>query len=152
MPVAFLRALQAQFALVLTLVQIIEAEEGKEETKRAVGVGIEELELVHGEPHVWIGLEVGGGFQGFGFGDIQLAGAQRGIGGFEARFDLIPGEGSLGEGRPHGTGYNQGPSDVRDMETGSHQTFLIASNLQDVAVARDEGVQHGRKKNREQQA
>ena len=53
--------------------------------------------------------------------DIQLSGTQGGIGVFEAGFDLIPGEGSLGEGRQGSTCHGQD----RDNEASSHRAFLI---------------------------
>ena len=117
----FLRAFEAQFALVPALVQIVEGDEGQQESKGTVRVAVEELELIHAERHVGIGPEEGGDFRGFGFGDIQLAGAQGGIGVFEAGFDLIPGEGSLGEGRQGSTCHGQD----RDNEASSHRAFLI---------------------------
>ncbi len=89
---ALLRALQAQFPLVLAFVQVVEREQREQIAEGTIGSsrGREGLYLIDAHGHVRIRPQIGGDLVRLGFLDIQLARAQVGVVRFELVFHLLP--------------------------------------------------------------
>ena len=94
---ALLRALQAEFALVLTLVQIADGGYGQQAATATVrGASGEGIELIGRQAERRVRPHVGRQLLRLGLFDVQLSGEERGIILLKALAHLIPAHGSLG--------------------------------------------------------
>ena len=96
---ALLRALEAEFAFVVALVEVAEAGllvGSLEGLPDAVLGG--DLGAVDQGGELRVGAQVGGDLLGAGFVDVVGVGLERGVGGLKLRLHLVPGERLLGVG------------------------------------------------------
>jgi hypothetical protein len=106
MAISLARAFQAQFPLVLPLVEIVEGHHRQSESERAVGISGKGVHLVEGGRHAGIRAQIGRDLLGLGLLNGVLTRCQGWIAGLEPGLDLLPGQrrlraGARGEANRH---------------------------------------------------